>query len=240
MRSILLIDDDAMSRELFALLLEAEGYAVRTSISGDDALESLRSSAWQPDAVLCDLQMPGLAGAALAAAVRDCSPRSILIAMSATLPPGGVPAGFHSFLRKPFDGPQFTQSLDACFSPASSAPPATNSADVDLDEATLATLAAAIAPEQLRQLYALALSDTRKRVALLRQTLAAADAAAFRREAHAIKGAAAMLGARDLSARAKTLETAGITPDASRQLDELVASAARLEGILLSRFQQSS
>jgi len=239
MRSILLIDDDAMSRELFALLLEAEGYAVRACVSGDEALAALHGG-WQPEAVLCDLHMPGLAGAALAHALLDRSPRSLLIAMSATTPPGGLPAGFHNFLRKPFDGAQFTRALDSCAPAPLTLAAAAADSEADLDESTLATLAAAIAPPQLRQLFALALADTGKRIELLRQALAAADAAAFRREAHAIKGAAAMLGARALSARAKALEQAGITPDASRQLEDLVAAASRLEGILLTRFQQPS
>jgi len=233
MRSVLLIDDDAMSRELFAFLLEAEGYAVRACVSGDAALAALHADKSQPDAVLSDMQMPGLTGPALAAAIRACCPGSVLIGMSASQPAGGVPAGFDAFLLKPFDGAQFTQALEAKAAPSSAAP---ENALPDLDEAVLAPLAAAIPPEQLKQLYALSLSDTRKRVAAMRQSLAAGDAAAFRSEAHAIKGGASMLGARALTGLAKRLEETGIDGDASRYLDEIMAATERLEGILLLRF----
>jgi len=231
MRSVLLIDDDTMSRELFAFLLEGEGYAVRVSISGDAALEVLRAGTWRPDAILSDMQMPGMTGSVLATAIRECCPGSILIGMSASKPAGGVPAGFDGFLLKPFNGEQFTQALEAA--PVPAAATAETSDLPDLDLAVMAPLAAAIPAAQLRELYTLSVTDTRKRVAAMGLSLAGGNDAAFRREAHAIKGGASMLGARALAGLAKQLEEAGITADASSRLDVIMTAVDRLEGILL-------
>jgi CheY-like chemotaxis protein len=231
MRSVLLIDDDAMSRELFTVLLEAEGYAVRSCESGDAALALLRAGGAQPDAVLSDMQMPGTAGTALAEAVRALCPRSVIIGMSAS---GGSLPGFDVFLHKPFHGAKFTEALE--FGGGRAEIEKQNDAAIDLDEKMVLPLAAAMPAKQLAELYALSLSDTRKRVAAMRKSLASGDDEAFRREAHAIKGGAAMLGASAMAALARQMEEAGISADAPRVLDDLIATAARLEGILLLRF----
>jgi CheY-like chemotaxis protein/HPt (histidine-containing phosphotransfer) domain-containing protein len=228
MRSVLLIDDDAMSRELFAFLLEAEGYSVRTCESGDEALAALRADNSQPDAVLSDMQMPGTTGTALAEAVRALCPRSVIISMSASKQ-AGVPAGFDAFLLKPFHGAQFTQALAA----GMQAERAEAAESVDLDQTVVTTLSAAMPAKQLAALYALSLSDTRKRAAAMRKSLAAGDDDGFRRGAHAIKGSAGMLGVMAIAALARQMEETGIGGDASRLLDDLIAAAARLEGILL-------
>jgi len=233
MHSVLLIDDDEMSRELITLLLEAADYSVRSSTSGDEAIAALYENSWRPDAVLCDLQMPGLAGAELATAVRACSPRSVILAMSASEPVGGLPAGYADFLRKPFGADDLTRTLREL---AKAPEHAAEQSFVDLDETVLEPLAAVIPAQQLQQLYALGLSDTRKRIATMQRLAAAGDDAGLRREAHAIKGSASMLGAKAITTLARLLEETGITADASRQLDELIAAAARLEGILLLRF----
>lgn len=233
MRSVLLIDDDAMSRELFSLLLEAEGYPVRACESGDAALEVLRAGGAQPDAILSDMQMPGTAGTALAEALRALCPRSVILGMSAS---GGNLPGFDGFLRKPFNGAAFTQALELAGSGRTTVVQKQDDAAVDLDEKIVLPLAAAMPSKQLAELYALSLSDTRKRAAAMRQSMAAGDDDAFRREAHAIKGGAVMLGASAVAALARQMEETGISADASRLLDDLITAAERLEGILLLRF----
>lgn len=230
MRSVLLIDDDAMSRELFSLLLEAEGYAVRSCENGDAALAVLVADHFRPDVILSDMQMPGTSGAALAEALRIVCPNCVILGMSATEPAGGIPEGYDAFLLKPFDGAQFTAALNGTLAEKA---PAESGGPLDLDEAMFAPLAAAMPAKQLAELYALSISDTRKRAAAMRQSLAAGDNEAFRSEAHAIKGGAGMLGASAVAALARQMEKAGISADAPRLLDDLIAATARLEGILL-------
>lgn len=58
--SILVVDDDAYSREFLRLLLSSVGYEVREATDGREALSSMRSV--QPDIVLLDIVMPGKDG----------------------------------------------------------------------------------------------------------------------------------------------------------------------------------
>ena len=99
---VLVIDDDAMSRELLGVLLEGEGYAVESAESGEAALETLeRGDA--PDVVLTDIQLPGIRGAQLAGKLRRlCGRATRLLAMSGSQPPAEEIAHFDGFLMKPF------------------------------------------------------------------------------------------------------------------------------------------
>jgi len=58
--SILVVDDDPVTRGLIAVVLEGEGYAVREANDGFAALRSIDDA--QPDCVLLDLMMPVLDG----------------------------------------------------------------------------------------------------------------------------------------------------------------------------------
>jgi CheY-like chemotaxis protein len=82
---ILVVDDDALSREVLALLLYGAGYAVETADSGDAALLHLQTAQLLPQVVLTDLQMPGTTGNELALQLRGlCGPATMLLSMSAT------------------------------------------------------------------------------------------------------------------------------------------------------------
>jgi CheY-like chemotaxis protein len=59
-KQILIVDDDAQTREGLALVLEAAGHRVRTAANGLEALMELRC--WRPDAILLDLAMPTMDG----------------------------------------------------------------------------------------------------------------------------------------------------------------------------------
>jgi two-component system cell cycle response regulator len=58
--NILIIDDNPLNIELFAYLLGAFGYGVRTALSGPEGLELARNAA--PDLIICDVVMPGMDG----------------------------------------------------------------------------------------------------------------------------------------------------------------------------------
>ena len=100
---VLVIDDDAMSRDLLRVLLQAEGYEVVCVDSGEDAITQIHHSATAPGLVLVDAQMPGLAGSRLAGELRSfCPPQPLLLLMSGSRPPDQVIARFDGFLLKPF------------------------------------------------------------------------------------------------------------------------------------------
>jgi CheY-like chemotaxis protein/HPt (histidine-containing phosphotransfer) domain-containing protein len=100
---VLVVDDDAMSRELLCVLLGAEGYAVESADSGESALVLLGREGPAPDVVLADVQMPGTTGAQLAGKLRRaCGERTILLAMSGSQPLDKAISRFDGFLLKPF------------------------------------------------------------------------------------------------------------------------------------------
>ncbi len=68
---VLLVDDDAVSLELMALILAYEGHQVLRANDAGTALKLLASENGQrPDVLLVDLQMPGISGRQLAEQVR--------------------------------------------------------------------------------------------------------------------------------------------------------------------------
>ena len=94
--SVLIVDDDSLSREVLSVLLESEGYLTRTASHGEDALKLLAALSVEghlPQTILADLQMPGLAGNPLAERFRALyGPSLHLIVMSASQP--GACAGY--------------------------------------------------------------------------------------------------------------------------------------------------
>jgi CheY-like chemotaxis protein/HPt (histidine-containing phosphotransfer) domain-containing protein len=248
---ILVVDDDTMSRELIGLILQRAGYIVESAATGESALDQIHHAqicqAAAPDLILADLQMPGLSGAHLAAELRrTCPPSTLLLAMSATRPPEESIAGFNRFILKPFNVAEITAVL-----PAHNPPPAHDTvlaksdladdkAAPVLDQKIYQRIAASMPTSKVREMYALCVSDARKRIVLMRQLVVEGDAALFVREAHAIKGSGGMLGALELRTTAARLELRGLAPavtteDIVYSLDELSDACDRLERILVSR-----
>ena len=58
MKTVMVVDDEGDVRETVRAVLEKEGYAVVTAISGDDALKKVRGGT-KPNLVLLDIMMPG-------------------------------------------------------------------------------------------------------------------------------------------------------------------------------------
>jgi CheY-like chemotaxis protein/HPt (histidine-containing phosphotransfer) domain-containing protein len=111
---VLVVDDDAMSRELLCVLLEAEGYAVESADSGEAALALLDRGEPAPDVVLADVQMPGTTGARLAGKLRRaCGERALLLAMSGSRPSDQAISRFDGFLLKPFRMGEIASALSA-------------------------------------------------------------------------------------------------------------------------------
>jgi diguanylate cyclase (GGDEF)-like protein len=104
---ILVVDDEAPSREGLARLLRQAGYEVSCAADGRQALAAARSQRF--DAVLSDVTMPGLDGYALTAALRqDAETRDVpilLISADATSARQvqGLDRGADDFVEKPID-----------------------------------------------------------------------------------------------------------------------------------------
>jgi len=102
---VLAVDDSSVTRELVTAALEAIGYSVHAVDDGVAALSAARKERF--DAVILDVEMPGIDGFAVGRALRD-DPKtcSAMIAMHTSLDEASVREGFMDydvFVPKPFD-----------------------------------------------------------------------------------------------------------------------------------------
>src|SRR5215217_1008531 len=95
--TVLVVEDEPVIRELMAILLEEEGYAVVQAVDGLEALQTV--DRYPVDLVLSDVKMPRLDGASLARHLRTRDDPLPVILMSAVYAEVDLP-GVH-FLRKP-------------------------------------------------------------------------------------------------------------------------------------------
>jgi len=79
--SILVVDDEAASRESLKDVLTDEGYDVTAAADGREAVEILQSAEF--DVVITDLRMPGLDGVGVLREVRRLCPQTLVILMTA-------------------------------------------------------------------------------------------------------------------------------------------------------------
>ena len=112
---ILLVDDDTSLLKLMAIRLEAEGFAVQSVASAEEALQTLRND--PADLVITDLRMEGASGLDLFEQIRHFFPGLPVIIMSAqgTIPEAvsATQKGVFEFLTKPVDKTQLLSTIRA-------------------------------------------------------------------------------------------------------------------------------
>ncbi|HEX2193532.1 MAG TPA: response regulator [Candidatus Limnocylindria bacterium] len=105
-RRILVVDDDAALREIYADLLTGSGYEVRSASDGAAALRILEDG-WRPCVVFLDLRMPGMDGWELARRIRSDGRwdgvRIVVIAAHFRIDREAADIGASAWLQKPFD-----------------------------------------------------------------------------------------------------------------------------------------
>lgn len=89
-----MVEDDAVLRELLSLHLGAQGYRVRSSSSGEAALEEC--SRLRPDVVVLDVSLPGKSGIEICAALRAVKPTPGVVIVTARASEADVMLGFDS------------------------------------------------------------------------------------------------------------------------------------------------
>jgi DNA-binding NtrC family response regulator len=102
-RRVLAIDDEPAMTEWLKMVIEADGYEVRTALIGTRGEEIFKQ--WRPDVVVTDLMLPDLDGIALMRRLKeiDPSPELIIISGQGTLARAveAGQAGAFFFLEKP-------------------------------------------------------------------------------------------------------------------------------------------
>jgi DNA-binding response OmpR family regulator len=81
MLSILVVDDDPIVRRLVSATLQDEGYRVSVAAGGEEAIAL--AVAVPPDAVVLDLQMPGMDGYAVFRDLRSAGVHAPVLILSA-------------------------------------------------------------------------------------------------------------------------------------------------------------
>lgn len=104
---ILIVDDNATNLKLVAYLMKANGYTVDTALDAESAIEAIRLH--RPDAILMDIQLPGIDGLELTRRLKaDPATRDIVIvAVTAYAMKGdqakALAAGCDDYITKPID-----------------------------------------------------------------------------------------------------------------------------------------
>jgi CheY-like chemotaxis protein len=103
---VLVVEDDAALREIYAGALRGFGHEVRTAGDGAAALETLHNG-WVPCVVFLDLRMPGMDGWELSRRLRaDERFRSVPVVVVAAhfrIDAEATEIGAAAWLQKPFD-----------------------------------------------------------------------------------------------------------------------------------------
>ncbi len=243
---VLLVDDDAVSLELMALLLAHEGHQVVRANNAGTALELLSDQSARPDVLLVDLQMPGVSGGQLAEKVRAMgSPGPLLLAMSASEVQRQQLLAFDGFLLKPLAVDDLRRALTpqkrgrkpgvrVVHPGRTEGHPA---AGVALDMTVIKKLLAMMPREALVELFSACIADTRSCIRDLQNYVqqGRGNDDAVRPLAHRIKGAASMVGAVRLAELAANLEVGGSKQAATPGIfADLLNACSELERMLLA------
>jgi two-component system sensor histidine kinase/response regulator len=238
---VLVIDDSEVNRRVAARMLGRLGYRTESGDSGMVAINLLALGRYA--AVLMDCRMPEMDGFTATAEIRREESgirRTPIIAMTANAEHGSrklcVAAGMDDYLSKPVQMDELKRVLEHWISAAptenvgawSDVAITAGSTNCVLDPAVVAQLRALEEPGEpslLTELIEAFRGSVPGHLARMKAALAAGDATALGDAAHALKGAAATLGAERLRSAAYNLELRG----RDRNLVDLEALLSGLE-----------
>jgi two-component system KDP operon response regulator KdpE len=110
----LIIDDEVQIRRLLRVVLEADGYRVLESETGEQGLSDIALR--RPDVVLLDLGLPKIDGFAVLRRLREWSQIPVLVLTvraGADEKVAALDAGADDYVTKPFDSPELLARLRA-------------------------------------------------------------------------------------------------------------------------------
>jgi len=115
---LLVVDDNAVNRELLCTLLAPFGLDIETAVDGLEAVAAVAQREF--DVILMDVQMPNMDGLTATRRIRDATPltarRAPIIAMTANVLPEQIQrcleAGMDDHVGKPFDLSHLLETLE--------------------------------------------------------------------------------------------------------------------------------
>ncbi len=120
-KTVLVVDDDADTRQAYALLLQRAGYGVLEAAHGGDAIRLARERS--PDLIMLDLGMPVVDGFEAATSLREYRDTAEIpiLAITGKEPaqtPERLPSVCNSMLRKPCSCRQILTQVRRLIGPA--------------------------------------------------------------------------------------------------------------------------
>jgi len=116
MDKILIVEDDLFFREMYASLVQAEGYLTDTAACGSEALDLLSKNKY--GLVLTDLVLPDISGMEILSRVKETDPGIdvILVTGNANLESAlfALKHGARDYLIKPVNHDEFCHSISQC------------------------------------------------------------------------------------------------------------------------------
>lgn len=113
-RRVVLVEDESAIAEGIALLLESEGVAVKVSEQGGGAVAAIEE--FHPDAVILDMSLPDMDGAAVMSLIADAWPNLPVLFSSGHGDQSSVEQYFATgrvaFLHKPYDLDELLEALE--------------------------------------------------------------------------------------------------------------------------------
>ncbi len=246
---ILLVDDNAINREIAIAMLQRAGLVVTASCDGHEALEQLHRHDF--DGVLMDCQMPGLDGYATTRALRSL-PRwreLPVIAMTANALVGdrdkALAAGMDDHVAKPIDVNALFATLAHWIRPEQAqqanppevpSPRIAAASVIDRQMGVAATMGDDVLYSRLLDMFRDREADFPDR---FRRALVEGDRATAMRMAHDLKCVAGTLGVRAVHPAAAALERACIDEMDDATLDMLVVAVADVLSPAIAELQTS-
>lgn len=241
--SVLVVDDNALNRDLMKAGLERLGFHTKLADGGISAIEAIRTAPDAFDVVLMDIQMPDLDGDEATKVIRGIAPDSKalpVIAVTANALPDQVQrylqAGMNAVMTKPVN---FEALRDEMLRYTTARPisegatdkgPETGAAEDRsvseselplIDREQIAGLKAYLSDDKLSELMAATFGQIDEVIHKLREAAKAQDGGTIRTLAHNIKGMSANMGFSKLTHQANRIIESRSEPEIAKTIDTL-------------------
>ncbi len=202
--TVLLIDDDLISREVIATILTLNGYTLHTAASGDAAVQMLQNGTCTPQVDPGRCADAGPQWGTANRRVADTLPGRHY-AISGSQLPKELESVVDGFLLKPFS-PEALQKLLEESKPGTTASREQISEEPVVSAKILSQFRQMMPEPTVKEVYVAVVTDLKKRNAALEAAIAKHDATEVRRIGHTIKGGCGMAGARQAAKLGALLE----------------------------------
>ncbi len=225
---ILVVEDNAINREVLTEMLMTGGHSSRSVVNGQEAVELTAHTPF--DVILMDLNMPVLDGRLATRAIRSSlgpNRQTPIIAVTANASPRIAQElrgeGFTDAIMKPITLRRLAEVLTVHTGERIVATPSEPCVE-GLDLSVLAELCDILGPERVAHTCEQFMREGHDQLAQLREARDAGDVAGYQQTAHKFAGAAALVGALELRTSLQAHDANAalyLTPPYAAKLDQV-------------------